>query len=504
VSLLDPERAENASRGHQALALEIVCLGFTGWCVWQASMIPVWHRLSPAWLAGLSVGYTLGAWLLCATLTLGLYLLFQQWDGPEMIQAALRTSAAAVWFAPAAILLSVLSPVALAAALFLVIRITRLLYSEWRWIHLPAELPSLCVAETGDLFAAYQVASPFLLKQLAPGLAASVCMQVAALATMFRLPFLAACAAGSCIALLTVFTISSGLIQAEPARSPARSILGALLAMLMAVGVTLGGSSHHLLRGAGMGNGTGAAGAQGVVDSTRALVSRLLPPPKGVPDASRRVDSFSGILLKTGAGLGDGGFPGVILWPVLRPIATLVAPPPVASGHGASFSRPREALSIPFSGEYWLFRRPYEHPPPTSHFQRGSPATLAFRTTDRKPMQMEAYHRFAQPIALACCSRVGLEIRNADLYPGTISLELLLLDTSRPGSPQQSLGSIPVRSTPNLRQDHVAAVPETLEFAIPANATLREFDAVRVVFRRDSRRADKSARIAIDRIILVP
>ena len=45
---------------------------------------------------------------------------------------------------------------------------------------------------------------------------------------------------------------------------------------------------------------------------------------------------------------------------------------------------------------------------------------------------------------------------------------------------------------------------ETLDFAMPEAPVIEAFDEFKVVFLSDRRRMDKSARIAIDRFILVP
>ena len=161
-------------------------------------------------------------------------------------------------------------------------------------------------------------------------------------------------------------------------------------------------------------------------------------------------------------------------------------------------------LSIPFSGEYWMYRWPYSRPPKTSFFQRGSPATLSFTSTDHRPLQMEARHKLDQSVALSCCSAIRLEIRNADRYPNSISLELVLMAGDRPGAPALSLGRINVTSRPDVSGDPVVPVPETIEFPVPATASLDTFNEFRVVFLRNWRRADKSAKLAIDRFILVP
>jgi hypothetical protein len=201
--------------------------------------------------------------------------------------------------------------------------------------------------------------------------------------------------------------------------------------------------------------------------------------------------------------LGDIGFPGVILWPEIKPIPTLIAPMPQTPDGGGPPVMPRP-LAIPFSGEYWMFRWPYARPPKTSFFQRGSPAALSFTSTDHRPLQMEARHKLDQPVALSCCSAIRLEIRNADRYPNTISLDLVLIANDLPGAPSLDLGRYNVNSRPDFSHDPVIPVPETIEFPVPPNATLQAFDEFRVVFQRSWRRADKSAKLAIDRFILVP
>src|SRR5258708_22958803 len=87
----------------------------------------------------------------------------------DALLLALRTSATAVWFAPAAILLTALSPAAIGAALVLVISATRLLYSQWRQFH-PSNTPQL-VTVTSSLFG--PPLQPLRLVDLIPALLAS-------------------------------------------------------------------------------------------------------------------------------------------------------------------------------------------------------------------------------------------------------------------------------------------------------------------------------------------
>lgn len=190
----------------------------------------------------------------------------------------------------------------------------------------------------------------------------------------------------------------------------------------------------------------------------------------------------------------------MILWPEIKPVTALIAPTLARGGGLASPSRP---LTIPFAGEYWLFRWPYQRPPPNSYFQRGTPSALFFSTTDRVPLQMEARHKLERAISTRCCRRMEVAILNADRRPGTISLELLLIDGAQRHT-RQSLGLAPVTSAPDLKADRPAPVPETLEFQFPSAPRLDQFDEIRMIFRRTVDRADKSARISIERFVLLP
>src|SRR5206468_2389898 len=141
-------------------------------------------------------------------------------------------------------------------------------------------------------------------------------------------------------------------------------------------------------------------------------------------------------------------------------------------------------MSIPFSGEYWMYRWPFAHPPKNSFFERGTPIALSFKTTDHQPLQMEARHKLDQAIALSCCRTIDLAIQNADRFPNTIVLELVLIDNDLPGAPSLSLGRQIVASQPDLRKDPVPPVGETLGFIVPAVSPIESFNEFKIVFYR--------------------
>jgi hypothetical protein len=143
----------------------------------------------------------------------------------------------------------------------------------------------------------------------------------------------------------------------------------------------------------------------------------------------------------------------VILWPEIKPVVTLVAPPMYDREGSLVPGRPAEPLSIRFAGEYWMFRWPYARPPASSFFQRGTPTKMAFSSTDHIPLQMEAHHKLDTPIDLRCCGSIRLEVANADRYPGTLELELVLLNTESRPPASLRLGSVPLTSRPDLTRD---------------------------------------------------
>jgi hypothetical protein len=482
VPLLEDEPGDPVWRQRLVPCLQLAGILLTGWFMWRSTLFLQWDRVPLPWLILRATVYALAACLAGAFITIVLYMAAALWEGEDVIRATFRASTAAVWFAPCVILLTQLSPAAAVPALILVINATHLLYIHWRIKQPPIETPH----DTG-LFATAQLPERHFISDFGPGLAVSLTLQTGACAVLLRHPILAGFCFAAGAALATVFALTSrGVEPTKPPKSMPRAFLGLALTVLLAVGLTIGGMIPNLMRGPG-GDGDSASG------NSPAGQPPGMPGdgPEDLPDAA------------AGDIAGAGGFPGVILWPEIKPIPTLIAPMPQTPEGGGPAVMPRP-LAIPFSGEYWMFRWPYARPPKTSFFQRGSPADLSFSSTDHRPLQMEARHKLDQSIALSCCSAIRLEIRNADRYPNTISLELVLMSGDWPGAPSLNLGHYNVTSQPDASRDPVTPVAETLEFPVPSTAKLESFDEFKVVFQRAWRRADKSAKLAIDRFILVP
>jgi hypothetical protein len=466
---------------HLALLVQVAGLAATGWVVWTAAVVP---RLARQPLAGViweAFQHALFACFASAAITLGMYLLIARSGRTDALRAALRTSSTAVWFAPATLLLSELSPLALGAALVLVISTTRLLYLHWRLIH-PERTVDDFVLER-ELFEAPP--SPLRWRNLAPALIASLGLEAGIVAVLLGNPLLAAVLFSLTTAMLTFAALTAGAYDPPDQRSLPRSILGLALTVILAAGFTVGGLAGHIQHGSGWHWASGRP--SGIVQSARALLERLLhgdesTKPKGrvstvyaPPTANVEID--------------DKNFPGIVLFSEPRPRAKLVEPLPGWTRNTLS-SVPREPSIIPFSGEYWMFRPPDTLPPKKSYSRWGSPVSLSFVTTDHATMAMQAHQKLEHPIDLSCCGEIQIAISNADRYPGTVELELILIDNGA----SQSMGTVAVPNRPEA----------LLSFPIPRGSAVRQFDEIEVVFHRDRVRIDRSARISIEKFVLAP
>ncbi len=472
----------------------------TAWMVWWASLVPRLHRQTLGSLLLQVLTYTLLAWVWSAVVAFGLYAIVPLEGRSEMVPNVFRTAATAVWFGPAMILLSAFSPVSLAAALVLVVYTSRLLYAQWRPPEASAPLRRVYVAREPGAFADCQLPQTFVWRDRLPALSVALCLEAGAVAVAVHYPLLGAACLCAGTAVLTIFSMTTGAAEAGRPPTLPRSFVGILATIVLASLLTIG-------RG-GFGNGFAGGTSRGssperpsLVESARMVLRQLFygdtpggsggsePPSPRLPEAPN-----------TGA---SGGFPGVILWPEIKPVTTLIAPLP-ALGSNPFQGRPAQPLSIPFGGEYWMFRWPFAHPPASSFFERGSPSKLAFSTTDHTPLTMEAHQKLETPIDIRCCSGIQIEVLNADRYPGTLALELILLNS--PGATPLSLGIVPVMSQPDLARDPVMPVRETLDFAVPAvtPASMDQFNEFKILFHRAGSRRDKSAKVSVERFVLLP
>src|SRR5216684_2510792 len=479
------------------LIAQVVGLFATGWIVWSVAVLPRLSQQPLAQIVRSAFLHTLFACAAAVTITLLLYLAIARSIRHDTVLVALRTSATAVWFAPAAILLTALSPAAIAAALVLVVSATRLLHDQWRQFQ-PSNTAHF-VPVASHIFG--PPPPPLRIFDLVPALIASFALEGAVL--VFSLGYTLLAAALSCLALamLTALVLVSGSAQsAAPANLP-RSILGVLLTVILAAGLTIGGLAHWSGQTYDH-DPNGMNRRPGPVQTVRELMRKLNAREKLTGPAEKVTRLYTPP--SESVDITDKSFPGVVLIPETEPPKPLVAP----QLHSLISLRPAEELpkpsNIPFTGEYWMFKPPNARPPQTSYLRKGTPLVLSFVTTDHRPMFMEAHQKLEHAIDLRCCRGIQIAISNIDRYPGTVTLEVVLIDAVTQRS--ESLGTAEVTSRPNGHPWTGSRFPaaETLDFAVPSSTALREFDEIKVVFHRTSLRVDRSARISIERFLLMP
>src|ERR1051325_1442583 len=288
---------------------QVASLIFTGILIWNSAVRPrLLFQPLPA-ILGHALLYAVLAWFFSALITVGLYFFIPGVDSQRMVWSTLRTAAVAVWFAPACILLSQLSPATLIAALVLVITATRLLYSEWMASRPPGDREPAPELPRPGLFNSDAPRPPVLTRELCTGLAAAVALQSGVISVWRHQPMLAGAWFVLSAAIVTLFAMVSGAVDdARPPNLP-RSVMGIAMTVLLASGLTLGGL--RAARGRG-GDGTPDAGGSGpgAAASAREVLRELFGEEKGA------VDKGAGPLPKYPPGasgiLPDGSFPGVI------------------------------------------------------------------------------------------------------------------------------------------------------------------------------------------------
>jgi hypothetical protein len=400
----------------------------------------------------------------------------------------LRTSLDATWLAPLTLLICENSAWAVAIAAVLVASTTKSFRSL---------LDRAGTTESQEPLALSLLANAFSLphpspwhSKLSAAVCGALCAEGAAVAGFTGSWWVAAMFVGVSSAVWTwLFTAGEHTLDQE-IRTLRNSPLRMVMTMALAVVITSAGLIPYLRHMHGYGAvGVPAASRLGHGVSPRAPQQDTRREKKSDGSVSDFAEAYSGI----------------VLWPKKQTFTTLVAPAPILGGHSLGTSRSTNPLVVPFNGVYWFFKAPDIRPPRGSREAQGSPELLNIRSTDQHPVSMEAHQNLGTFIDLDCCSRIQVAIRNTDRYPETVSLELMLTDTSLPTKPSQSLGSVMVKSTrPWQLYGDRPPVSETLSFDMPAHSAIHHFDEVTIVFRLDPARADFGAKIGVERFVLVP
>jgi hypothetical protein len=465
--------------------------------------LPLVHSLSWAGLVGSAVERAVGVFLASALAAWGTYLIQPRATRLAPPRLILRTSLDAIWLAPLALFIRENSAWAVAMAAMLVASVAKSCCLLQNWSGHRDESESLVLRLGRNPFSPPESSPGFWRLVRAAG--AALCAQTGAVAGFAGYPFAAALFVGISSAAWTWSFSMDASPESWQTSPSSQSTSRILLVVAMAIVFTAGGLMRYL-------RSTYRIGGSGIPSPHHSRHAPIHASQRGEPGREKASEGGERRGQSGRENVSEGSFPpasdansGIILWPTQQTYTKLVAPVPAMGNGLLKSSRSAKPLIIPFNGVYWFFKAPDLQPPGTSRQAHGSPELLDIHSTDRRPLSMEAHEHFGSMISVDCCSRIQISIRNADLYSETVSLELLLINSSLPGKPSQSLGTIMAKSArPWKIYEKPSPTAETLNFPIPANLSLRRFDEVMIVFRLAAFRADDGAKIAIDHFVLVP
>lgn len=481
----------------------LVGLFVTACFVWWLRPVPPSAAFSWSGLASSATGHVLFASIMAAVAVVSIARLAPDKGKRNAGPLAFYTAACAVWLTPLAVLLSEASLWAVIPAAFLALGLVTTFRS---YRNAPGRVPALELVEETGTPALFHVTS---LRQAeewrAASLSASILLQAALVTVLIDSPIGAA-----------AFTLSGGAVlmwnsmresaSGEPPPTFSSKVVARALGMtVLAIVLTAAGLLRYLASESWPGQ---LEGQSDLVAMAKALFGPA--PFDSEPDTSSAEagDDDPGEKDRGDTALqvavSDQSFPGIILLPDEQPFMKVVPFPP-ALKDGFHQGVDRDPLAIPFEGVYWYLLWPIARPPANAVVTRGSPSVRTFRATDLSRLSMQARHNFGSLLEVSCCRAIEVHITNADRFPGTVSLELVLVNTTLPESPSQSLGRAAVDSAPRLEDGGgILAVREVLVYPMPRNSKLQQFDEVALTFRPHPRRHELSARMAIDRFILIP
>jgi hypothetical protein len=213
-------------------------------------------------------------------------------------------------------------------------------------------------------------------------------------------------------------------------------------------------------------------------------------------------DRSSGKPTHTAAASGISGYDSIILWPV--PEKKQIVPPlPTETAYLAKGTT--KPLIIRFDAPYWYFQPPEKRPGAKALQAHGTPLIANIQANNFIPLIMEAHQHLGGSIRIDRCGEVKVSILNRDNRRGVLNLAVLLTDTASPAKTTVYLGQQPVvTSQPGAFTVKSSPTTEVLSFQVPAQAKIRKFDEITVMFLPDQANFDVGPKIAIQDFELLP
>jgi len=416
------------------------------------------------------------AWALAAGITLWVYAAVSLADFGDLFFAAVRASAPAMWLPPAMLLVTAPSAGLRLAGILLVANTVRLLFSRRPpGMRLRPARPARRRASVPIYL--YSDPQPLLFwRETLPPVLGALAFQAGLYALWVEYPRLAAACFAAGAVIWTRCSIGRGAYQSGGKPNLARAALAILLTLLLAASLSIGQFATE----------ERFVDSPGLLETARRVFGRL-------PDASQAKletarQSATPVFTPTHeiGRSGGNGVPGVVLRPEAKPLPrTKLWLPRTATVF--SVSRP---LSVPFSGEYHLYRASSGSLPPGALVYAGTPLDAIYVTTNQTAMETEAYQSFEPPIDFVNCDTIQVVLSTAEVFPASASMKL------------ETAGGMLDLGTQIFGLTR--APEQTIEFALPALSRRLRVSAIRVVFHRNPAQQDQSTRVAIQGFTLVP
>jgi hypothetical protein len=432
--------------------------------------------------------YVLSMWIAAGGITLWIYLALSQASSADLLAAAARASASAMWLVPGALLLASRSQLAVGAGLVAVISSTHLLAAR---LAPPGAIKSRRRRrrKTEPLLFRYQSESrPNVFRQAGPAFLGTLALQTGVYALSGEYPLLAAVSFATATAIWTAMSVARG--ATEPAATARRpySALRILLTLLIAVTLTAA-----LVHKETAEENPETAKIDDIPAVTKSLLQRLdhvppvLPaPPDVAGGASKEVMTR---LVPAAPAIGaqeENGVPGVVLRPRIQPSPR----PPLIEPGALPRIAPAETLALPFTGEYHLFRASSGGLPKGAIVETGTPLEHVYATNNGGPMETVAIQTFEPPIDLSLWSKVLVTLTTAESTPVLASMQLVAEESVEDGG-TELMGMNTERK-------------QVLEFQVPFTPRTLLVHAVWISFLHPGPDRDKNVQLAVERLTLVP
>ena len=484
-----PVSKPTAKPGAVSLALLLVQLAAFAAAIWLwIAELPTIAETPGRSILG-ALFYLMLAWGGTFGMVLWTYMATSLDDFHDLAVAAARSARHALWFVPAMMLIVLpATPVSVAAGMLLMANAARLIVSNpppqklalsrraWRTQH--------------RLFGESRVHVGGLGKDTSPAIIGAFALQLGSFAVLGGYPQWAAILVTAGVAAWTWSWMVRGAQQPRRRKHIVHATLSVVTAILLAI--SLGAVRAYQPEPAA--SSTGDSDPTGPFTATRQEVQSLVNPVKpktGGPAADGAGKKPSAVRLAPPPPtesdvFGKGGIPGLILQPGRKRAQALTIPPAYRVRITLSPSKP---VSIPFTGEYHLFRESSSKLPEGAELRSGSPMDAIYVTTNGTPMETDAYQEFDPPGDFGPCAKIKMTLTSGETFPA--SATILLIGAEKAGE----LG-------PEIFGMN-AEPEETLEFAVP-NIPDFKVKAIRVIFRHNPMEASHSTQVAIQRFTFVP